>query len=656
MKILEYHGLDASRAKRKYLKIIEYLKRDDFRSADVKKFPEHGLYRAKIDDASRIIFKIMKYRGEDYALILEVVMNHAYDKSRFLRGARIDESKISPVDAHHLEKEPLPSLTYINPESNRFHLLDKIISFDPEQDRIYRHPLPMIIIGPAGSGKTALTLEKMKLMYGQVLYVTLSPYLVENSRNIYYAGHYENDEQEVSFLSFGEFIETMRVPEGREVTYRDFTNWLYRIPRQQRVPDAHQLYEEFRGVITGSVIDRAYLSYEGYINLGVRQSIYLDSERDVVYSLFERYLRFLEKNGCYDPNIVSYEYLKYAGQTYDFVVVDEVQDITNIQLKLILKTLKSPGNFILCGDSNQIVHPNFFSWGNLKSMFYNSESLSGRKITRILVANFRNSSAVTELSNRLLKIKQSRFGSIDRESNYLMDCLSEKGGDIVFLKNTDRVKRELNHKTGKSARFAVLVMRDEDKAKARQFFNTPLLFSIQEAKGLEYENVILLNFISGERGKFEEITKGVTEDDLNGDTLYSRARDKKDKSLEVFKFFVNSLYVAVTRAVERIYLIESDTEHNLLKCLCLYNPQDQIRIDAHQSTAEEWQAEAHRLDMQGKQEQADEIRRNVLNIKPVPWEVLTSNRIMALLEDIASKKAISKKTGKRLFEYALFDD
>jgi superfamily I DNA/RNA helicase len=41
------------------------------------------------------------------------------------------------------------------------------------------------------------------------------------------------------------------------------------------------------------------------------------------------------------------------------VLVDEVQDLTTAQLALVLKTLKTPDAFMLCGDSNQIVHPNF---------------------------------------------------------------------------------------------------------------------------------------------------------------------------------------------------------------------------------------------------------------------------------------------------------
>lgn len=657
MQILEYNDLDCSKVRRQYEKVIGCLERDDFRSANVKKLAEYDLYSARLDDSNRLLFKLVQYQGVRYALILEVVLNHAYDKSKFLRGVRIDEAKIPQIsDAAQIKEEALPSAVYINPADRRFHFLDKIISFDPDQKDIYKAQPPLIIIGPAGSGKTALTLEKMKRFHGNGVYVTLSPYLSENARNIYYGSRYENDNQEIAFLSFREFLETMRVPEGREIRYNAFANWLLRFPRQQRVADAHRLYEEFRGVITGSIVDKPYLSREEYLNLGVRQSIYLDNERELVYTLFEKYLVFLKENGFYDPNILAHSYLKDVRQSYDFIVVDEVQDITNIQLQIILRSLKNPDNFILCGDSNQIVHPNFFSWSGLKSMLYNSASLETKRVTRILQSNFRNSRSITELSNRLIRIKQKRFGSIDRESTYLMNSLSENAGEIVFFKDTDRVKSEINKNIRRSAKFALIVMRDEEKALARKFFDTPLLFSIHEAKGLEYENAILLNFVSSERQSFLEIIKGVDEEDLEGEIRYMRASDKTDKSLEVYKFFINSLYVAVTRAVKRLYIIESDTEHSLLQMLGLRNALEQVALNTEQSTNEEWQAEARRLELQGKQEQADEIRRSILKTQPVPWDVITPEKAVAMANQIRTAKDNPQRPRKALFEYALFYD
>lgn len=654
MKILEYNDLDTSRVRRQYEKLIGFLEKDDFHSAEVKKLADHDLYRAKLDDSNRLLFRIMTYEGTRYALALEVVLNHAYDKSKFLRGVRIDESKLPVFEKADLEKEKPQFLVYVNPSSRRVHLLDKVISFDPEQQEIFQLPSPLIIIGPAGSGKTALTLERMKRTHGQVLYVTLSRYLADNSRNIYYSHHYKNDDQEISFLSFREFLETMRVPEGREISYKVFSGWLMRFPKQQHAADAHRLYEEFRGVMTGSIIDKPFLSKEDYMDLGVRQSVYLDSERELVYSLFEKYLVFLKDNGYYDPNILAHAYLRHVRPEYDFIVVDEVQDITNIQLQLILKSIKKAGDFLLCGDSNQVVHPNFFSWSNIKSMFYADETMEVRKLTRVLQSNFRNSTAVIGLANKLLKIRQKRFGSIDRESNYLMNSQSEQPGEIVFVKDTDKAKKELNQKIRRSTKFAVLVMREEDKAAVRRFFDSPLLFSVQEAKGLEYENVVLVDFISGERASFQEIIRGIDAEDLDTDLEYMRGRDKKDKSHEVYKFFINSLYVAVTRAVRNLYLIESDTGHPLIGMLGVQDAKETAAVETTQSSLEEWQAEAHRLELQGRQEQADEIRRDILKTQPVPWDVYTSERTAEMLERACDSKEISQKPRKAVFDYSLF--
>lgn len=657
MKILEYNDIDYTKVKRQYEKVTGYLEKDDFRSAAVKKLAESDLYSARLDDANRLIFKLVQHQGLRYALLLEVVLNHAYDRSKFLRGAKIDETKIPLLaDQAQVSIDTLPSVVYINPTEKRFHLLEKVVSFDPEQSTIYRAVCPLIIIGPAGSGKTIVALEKLKLFHGEGLYITHSEYLAERAKLLYSSHHYENSEQEVSFLSFREYLETMRVPEGKEVSFSRFAEWLYRFPKQQRVADAHRLYEEFRGVITGSASDAPYLGREEYLSLGVRQSIYLGTERNLVYDLFEKYLIFLRESHFYDPNILAHGYLNEVRPLYDFVVVDEVQDITNIQLQLILKSLKSPREFMLCGDSNQIVHPNFFSWSRLKSMLLNSAELEATRVTRILQSNFRNSRAVTALANRLIRIKQTRFGSIDKESTFLMDSLSENAGEALLLKDSQKVKNELNKNIRRSTRFAVIVMRSEDKDLARKYFDTPLLFTVQEAKGLEYANVVLLNFVSEERQSFQEIVRGVSETDMECDISFMRAANKADKSLEVYKFFINSLYVAVTRAVERLYIIESDAGHPILSLMGLQQAVEHVAMKAEQSTTEEWQAEARRLELQGKQEQADGIRQSILKMQPVPWDVFTPAKVIELADQIRHAKDNPQRPRKLLFEYALFYD
>jgi len=652
MNILFYNDLDYKLVKKQFDKTIGFLKKGDFASADVKKMPQTGYYRAKLDRENRLLFKIGEYAGKSFIFVLEVILNHEYDKSRFLNGAKIDDSKLRAVDSpQKIQQNEKPSVAFVNQEVRHFHILDKILSFDSTQEEVFQAPVPVIIIGSAGSGKTALTLEKIKQLRGTILYITLSPYLVENSRNIYYAHGYDNQKQEIDFLSFQEYLGTIDLPKGREVTYRDFEGWIWRYKQAYKIKDAYKIFEEFKGVMTGSIIDKPYLSKEEYLSLGVRQSVYSQAERTQLYELFLKYLDWLNEGAFFDANISSYERLEKVKPIYDFIVVDEVQDITNVQLFLILKSLTTPTNFILCGDSNQIVHPNFFSWSNVKTMFY-EQDLKG-KLTRILHTNYRNTPEVTKIANQLLLVKNARFGSIDRESTYLVESNSASVGVAEFYEDKSKVKQDFNRRTSKSTKFAVLVMRNEDKAEARKFFNTPLLFSVQEAKGLEYENIILYNFISNNQAEFRELCSGVTPEDLKSDLKYSRAKDKSDKSLEVYKFYVNSLYVAITRAVKNLYVIESARKHELLQLLGLVDFKQNVGLKDQTSSMEEWQKEARKLELQGKKEQADDIRKNILHVETVPWEIITASKFAELKKQALDPDNYNKKEKDLLYEYAL---
>ena len=648
MKVLVYNELNPKTIPG-FAKLKSYLEADDFKSAEVKKVGDN-LYRARLNQRDRLLFSIYRHQEQHYALLLEFIKNHAYQDSRFLRQFdSIDEDKIPVISPP--DETTGKALVYLNTAHNSFNLLDKIISFDDRQQSIYDLQPPLIVIGSAGSGKTALTLEKMKQAVGDVLYVTQSAYLVKNSRDLYYANHYENPEQQIDFLSFQEFLESIQVPPGKPVTFQAFQQWFSR-HSQGKLKDAHKLFEEFRGVITGPATDKSWLSRADYLALGIKESIFLSEERATVYDVFEKYLVFLQEQHLYDSNIVSHQYLQLSQPRYDFIIVDEVQDLTNIQLYLIIKSLHQAQDFILCGDSNQIVHPNFFSWSKVKSLFYRQSDIqTSDELIRILNTNYRNSPQVTEIANKILKIKNQRFGSIDKESHYLVESNGHNQGEVLFLQDTDTIRQELDSKTKASTLFAVIVMTVDQKPAAQQHFSTPLVFTIQEAKGLEYENIILYNFLSQEETRYREITKGVSSADLELDIKYARGKDKTDKSLEVYKFYVNALYVAITRAVKNLYWIESSLKQPLLDLLGLRDAQASLQLASQNSSLDAWRQEAHKLELQGKQEQADRIRSEILKQKTPNWEVITPATLIEL-----KRKAFEgndKNAKMTLFEYGL---
>lgn len=651
MQVLEYVDLDTSRVADAYRKVLAAIERDDFRSADIKKLTGHArLYRARLDYANRLLLTFVRQAERTYALALEVIEQHDYGKSRFLRGAVIDENKIPDIAPTEATHEAAP-IRYVNAQRRQIQYLDKPLSFDDTQDAIYTLAPPLILVGSAGSGKTALALEKLKHAKGEVLYVTHSAYLAQNARNLYFACGYEREHQEATFLSYRELLETLRVPPGREVNWRDFAEWFARQRQSFKDIDAHQAFEEIRGVITAQA--EGILSRERYLDLGVRRSIFLGVDRERIYELYERYVRWLREAQRYDVGILAQEWRTLAKPQYDFIIVDEVQDLTPAQLALILGLLKQPDAFLLCGDSNQIVHPNFFSWSQIKTLFWRDAELAARQEIRVLRANFRNSAESTRVANALLRIKHRRFGSIDRESNFLVDAVGAETGAVTLLADRDAVKKTMNERTRASTRFAVLVLRDEDKVEARRHFQTPLVFAVHECKGLEYDSIVLYRFVSNERAEFSEIAAGVEATDLDaGDLEYRRARDKGDKSGEIYKFYVNALYVALTRAIRDVFVIESDLEHPLLRLLGLKPAGEQVQVEAHKSSLEDWQREARKLELQGKQEQAEAIRQDILRTATVPWTVCTEAQLRETLVRVFRDQVPGNKPRQLLHEFA----
>jgi hypothetical protein len=677
MRILEYSDLDLGAVSKDYKQVKKLLEDNQFKACDFKKLKGFPFYRVKLNYADRLLLMIVQFNGSKILVSLEIIVNHAYEKSRFLRGASIQESEILWDD---IPKEDIIDLMYLSEKRTNIHYLKKFISFDDLQEKIYSMQAPLIISGPAGSGKTLVLLEKMKLLRGLGLYVTHSRYLVDHARQLYFSNGYRNENQEIDFLGLKQLIEKVDIPSGMEMDVNHFKKFtanhlgsslLAKISR-----DPQKLYEEFCGVLTGGNLKAPFLSRTDYLQLGVKQTIFLEQDRSLVYTYFEKYLTFLKLENFFDLNIATWSSLTKVKSDYDFVVVDEIQDLTPVQIHFILKFLKKPDQFIFCGDGHQIVHPNFFSWAKLKTYLYELQeekkiNFKSHQLLQVITNNFRNAKKITELSNKILLIKNLRFGAIDRESHYLLKAEGASEGSIQFFQNNPKLCIDLNQKTKKSTKWAIIVLNDEQKNEVKNTFQTPLVFTIHEAKGLEYEHVILYNFISPFSLEFKLISEGldvslVTEHlESSLDLEYSRQKDKEDKSLEALKFFINSTYVAVTRAIESVIWIEEQRKHPFFDLIQAESrASDNVEsLKEEQSSLEDWQREASKLAAQGKLEQAQSIRDEFLEIVPVPWKTMTLKDLRDLRLSAIDEKNYNKKDKQKLYDFShlywlptVFDD
>ncbi|MBC7446936.1 MAG: hypothetical protein H7330_02635, partial [Hymenobacteraceae bacterium] len=285
-----------------------------------------------------------------------------------------------------------------------------------------------------------------------------------------------------------------------------------------------------------------------------------------------------------------------------------------------------------------------------------TEATAARQPLHLLRTNYRNAPPVTALANRLLTLKNRRFGSLDRESTFLVEAATQQSGEVVFLTDTPDAQRQLNARIRRSAQWAVVVLREEDKAAVRRFFDTPLLFSVHEAKGLEYENIVLVNCISQHGKLFREVAADLTPADLDlagADVRYARAPDRADHHAAHYTFFVNALYVAVTRARQSLFVMERADRHPLLPLLGLTTPSPKVELTEQTSTPDEWRREARRPAQQGRTEQAAAIREQVLEQQAPTWEPLTSERFEELKTQAFDPTHYNRKAKDRVFETAV---
>ena len=168
MRILTYRDLRPGRFSKALDRLRVAISQGNFAAAGLKKLSPTNFWRAKLSDEARLLLTFLPYNGETVCLFLEVIADHAYEKSRFLRGATVDRDNI---EAEPDDPGPAPEtgsrsgwqLKWLPPEASQFDLLDKP-PFGP-----YPSPARSAAQIPAGgcrTTKTAVTSFCFSELYG----------------------------------------------------------------------------------------------------------------------------------------------------------------------------------------------------------------------------------------------------------------------------------------------------------------------------------------------------------------------------------------------------------------------------------------------------------------------------------------------------------
>jgi tetratricopeptide (TPR) repeat protein len=324
----------------------------------------------------------------------------------------------------------------------------------------------------------------------------------------------------------------------RETSLRDYSGFLRAIADRETRDDGEcaDVLREVQRLVEKNAADfqAPLLSAEEYFALGKKRAPGFLYDRGEIYRIAEFYQDRLIRTGGWDEIDLckaALQLLDGAREefSYDLVVCDEVQDLADIQISLLFRLASDPRNVVLTGDSRQIINPTGFRWEEVKAKLY-ERGLAVPPVHRLSL-NFRCVGAVVRLSNALLDLKAGLVGLSDTEMRERWKFNGRPPVLLAAISEEDLLPRIDFRGAGQ----VVLTRSIETRDRLRRELRTELIFTIAEAKGLEFDTVFLWKFV--ERGKSEALWETIAA----GGTIDSARVPHVRHELAL-------LYVAVTRA------------------------------------------------------------------------------------------------------------
>ena len=282
--------------------------------------------------------------------------------------------------------------------------------------------------------------------------------------------------------------------------------------------------------------------------------IFAEEDREILYSITQKYNQWLVENEYYDINDIAFELqslIKDKNINYEYVVVDEVQDFTEVQIYMLFLLAKEQEIYgknktrkiLLAGDPNQIINPTFFKVGRLRKLFY----LHGYNYEdKRLNENFRNSINIMKMNNIVNKIINDKLPARKEEDRQYEITKNNKTGIVEQVKASDENLKVIFTQINASAKVALIVSDDEKKEYLKEKYGCENAFTISEFKGKEFDNIIVYNILSDYADIYEEVYK------------------KESLKEGHYSYYFNRFYVSITRANYNLVLIE-EKETEILK-------------------------------------------------------------------------------------------
>lgn len=620
------------------------------------------LYEFRVDNGDRIFFLLnsifrdnnsenivfLIYSSHDMAIkkakrkeILEMNMNEfiLFD----------EEDNILEIDELFFNYNNMISYEIMNDEDFKNNFFDKKFRYYYLNDEQYGCLLdmpPYFVTGSAGSGKSTITLRKLLNLeenrnfynISKILYITANRYLKDNSYEQYIEFRKSTTENEIAeFFTVKEFFCTnLGISKKQIVDFQKFNKFfMLSFPNKKRLSlSIEEIYSEINGVLKGLMIkdkpdnwDRDLTSdlinFDDYISLSSKYSTLKMEEKKLLYKIAKKYSEWLKNYNYYDLNDLARKIIE-KNISYDFIIIDEIQDLTELQIYALISIVKNKENVFFSGDIHQMVNATVFSFERVKNLFY---SKYNKKINiKILSKNYRSCKKIVDLANYFAVLRAKYIGNLGIEDYKELSIQQE--GEI----NLTKFNLQLIEEAQNNVNSAIVVADIKEKYKLLENLNNKhRVFTIQEIKGLEYNNIICYNLSSNYSKQWENIFS------------------KDVKHNQKYRKYFNIFYVGITRARKRLIIMEDEIENNsVLKELHNFLTQsNEIYIDKEQintqNEKEDWLKEGIKL---FKMEQLEEAQYAFEKANEPTW--ILERDIENLIKTLQFKTAINKLKKKSI--------
>ncbi|XP_054671499.1 TPR and ankyrin repeat-containing protein 1 isoform X2 [Grus americana] len=337
------------------------------------------------------------------------------------------------------------------------------------------------------------------------------------------------------------------------------------------------------------------LTEEQYKMLGRKRSPNFTEDRSEIYHLFCLYQQIRSQRGYFDEEDLLYNLSQRLSKLRELpwsiheFYGDEIQDFTQAELALLMRCINDPNTMFLTGDTAQSIMKGVaFRFSDLRSLFHYASKNSMNKKQRVrkpkriyqLYQNYRSHSGILRLAAGVVDLLQHYFPeSFDRLPK---DCGLFDGPKPTVLESCSvsdlaillRGNKRKTQPIEFGAHQVVLVANETAKEKIPEELSLALVLTVYEAKGLEFDDVLLYNFFTDSEAskEWKIISSYAPDSDVQAGSKLLIEMPFEDATgmqkrtpfnVEMYKMLngeLKQLYTAITRARVNLWIFDEDSD------------------------------------------------------------------------------------------------